>query len=74
MNKYLNKNIALLAIAATVGVQVPTTIETIREPWMKVLAQLLTLLVVTYCAAKIDPSKGFKSLPPGPPDTDITKP
>jgi len=72
--RHLNRNSALLALAATIGIQIPTSIERIQEPIVKVLCQLLAMLTVTYVAVKIDPRKGLSD-PPPPPDSDpITQP
>lgn len=59
----MNKDTILLMAALAVGAQIPTTIEKIPNPTVKVLVQLLAMCVLLLAAMKIDP-KRIGSIPP----------
>ncbi len=63
-----NPNLALLGAGGVIAAQIPTTIEKVADPVVKVLLQCLVLLIVIFAVMKIDLRKGFTpTIPPPPP-------
>jgi hypothetical protein len=57
----------LLGIALTIGVSIPTGIERIPDPTVKVLVQIVALLAILWAGLKIDPKQISDSIKPPKP-------
>jgi len=57
----------LLGVAIAIGVSIPTGIERIGDPTVKVLVQVVALLAILWAALKVDPKAVSDSIRPPKP-------
>lgn len=63
----MKQSTVLLGIALAIGATIPTGIEHIPDPTVKVLVQVAALLAILWSAMKIDPKSLSDSIRPPKP-------
>ena len=63
----MKQSTVLLGVALAIAVTIPTAIEKIPDPTVKVLVQIIALLAILWAALKVDPKAVSDSIRPPKP-------